>query len=375
LLLALIALVILVLLGSSVGAFYWLTHPTSVVTTKRVVGDVSFLSSGLGNEQSSQGINDELQIDLHHLSPAAPGKALYAWLFSDKKVTEPTSILLTTLTLSNGEAHVHYAGDAEHTNLLEYYSRFLITEENANPTPIAPSFDQGTWRYYAELPQTVNPADHFSLLDHLRHLLAKDPTLESLILPGGLDIWLVRNTQQVMTLAGSARSCWQRHDTTCIHNNLIRILDYLDGKVYVQTDVPPGTPNLLDPRIAPVALLEFDPQNQNPPGYLYHINKHLRGVIQAPGVTSNQLRLASQISIGLNNVTNWLQQVRHDARQLIATPMAQWPSLAILNHMEIQAGYAYDGQRNPNTNQVQEGVLQVHHDIQRLATFDVTQYT
>src|SRR5207237_1028197 len=86
LLLVLIALVMLVLLGSSLGAFYWFSHPTPVVTTKRVVGDVSFLSSGLGNEQSSQGINDELQIDLHHLSPPAPGKALYAWLLSDKKV-------------------------------------------------------------------------------------------------------------------------------------------------------------------------------------------------------------------------------------------------------------------------------------------------
>jgi len=377
-LLAMIALIVLVLLGSGIGAFYWFTPSTPVVTTKQVVGNVLFLSSGQGNEQSSQGINDELQIDLQHLSRPAPGKALYAWLLSDKKVTEPTSILLTTLTVTNGEVHVHYAGDAQHTNLLEYYSRFLISEENASAPPIAPSLDQRTWRYYAELPQTVNPADNFSLLDHLRHLLAKDPTLESLNLPGGLDIWLVRNTQQVMTAAGNAKSCWQSHDTMCIRNNLIRILDYLDGRVYVQRDVSPGTPNLIDSRIAPVALLEFDPQNQIPPGYLYHINKHLRGVIQAPGATSNQHQLATQIAIALNDVTNWLEQVRQDAKQLIATPAAQWlsqASFALLNHLETQAGYAYNGQLNPNTNQTQEGVLQIHHEIQRLATFDVTQYT
>jgi hypothetical protein len=125
-------------------------------------------------------------------------------------------------------------------------------------------------------------------------------------------------------------------------------------------------------------LLEFDPQNQIPPGYLYHINKHLRGVIQAPGATSNQHQLATQIAIALNDVTNWLEQVRQDAKQLIATPAAQWlsqASFALLNHLETQAGYAYNGQLNPNTNQTQEGVLQIHHEIQRLATFDVTQYT
>ena len=380
-LIAVIALLIVIVPGSGLGAVYWFshnTHPTPTVTANQVVGHVFLLSSGQVNEQSSQGINDELQVDLGHLSLPAHGKAFYAWLLSDKKVTEPTSILLTTLTVTNGGVQFHYTGDAAHTNLLEYYSRFLITQEDASPTPIAPSLDQRNWRYYAELPQIVNPADNFSLLDHLRHLLAKDPTLESLSLPGGLDIWLFRNTKKVMEWTGSARDCWQGHDTTCIHSNLVRILDYLSGKVYVQTDVPAGTPNLVNPRIAPVALLEFDPQNQNPPGYLYHINKHLRGIIQAPGVTLEQRQLAAQISTELNTVTNWLEQVRQDAKKLMAISQAQWlspASLSILNDMETQASYAYTGQLDPNTNQNQGGVLQIHHDIERLATFDVTAYT
>jgi len=376
-----IALLIVIVPGSWLGAVYWFshnTHPAPTVTANQVVGHVFLLSSGQVNEQSSQGINDELQVDLGHLSLPAHGKAFYAWLLSDKKVTEPTSILLTTLTVTNGGVQFHYTGDAAHTNLLEYYSRFLITQEDASPTPIAPSLDQRNWRYYAELPQIVNPADNFSLLDHLRHLLAKDPTLESLSLPGGLDIWLFRNTQKVTEWTGSARDCWQGHDTACIHSNLVRILDYLDGKVYVQTDVPAGTPNLVNPRIAPVALLEFDPQNQNPPGYLYHINKHLRGIIQAPGVTPEQRQLAAQISTELNTVTNWLEQVRQDAKKLMAISQVQWlspASLSILNDMETQASYAYTGQLDPNTNQNQGGVLQIHHDIERLATFDVTAYT
>src|SRR5438270_8861848 len=260
----LIALVILVVLGSGVGAFYWLTHSsTPTVSTNQSVGHVFLLSSGQVNEQSSQGINDELQIDLHNLSNPASGKAFYAWLLSDKKVTEASSILLAKLNVTNGGAQFNYAGDAQHSNLLASYSRFLITEEDANPTPIAPSVDRSTWRYYSELAQTVNPVDNFSLLDHLRHLLAKDPDLEPLHLPGGLDIWLYRNTQKVMQYSGSAKDCYQSGQTNCLRKNVIRILDYLDGKNYVQTDVPPGTPNLVDPRLGSVALLEFDPQNQN----------------------------------------------------------------------------------------------------------------
>src|SRR5437764_504726 len=269
----LIALVILVVLGSGVGAFYWLTHSsTPTVGTNQSVGHVFLLSSGQVNEQSSQGINDELQIDLHNLSNPASGKAFYAWLLSDKKVTEASSILLAKLNATNVGAQFNYAVDAKHSNLLASYSRFLITEEDASPTPIAPSVDRSTSRYYPELAQTVNPVDNFSLLDHLRHLLAKDPDLEPLHLPGGLDISLYRNTQKIMQFSRSVKDCYQNNQTNCLRKNVIRILDYLDGKTYVQMDVPSGTPNLIDPRLDSVAVLEFDRQNQNPHGYLYNIN-------------------------------------------------------------------------------------------------------
>src|SRR6266702_2552582 len=349
--------------------------PSTSVPGKRRRG---LFISGQVNEQSSQGINDELQIDLHNLSNPASGKAFYAWLLSDKKVTEASSILLSKLTVTNGGVQFHYTGDAQHSNLLASYSRFLITEEDANPTPIAPSVDRNTWRYYSELAQTVNPVDNFSLLDHLRHLLAKDPDLEPLHLPGGLDIWLFRNTQKIMQFSGSAKDCYQNNQTNCLRKNVIRILDYLDGKTFVQTDVPPGTPNLVDPRLGSVALLEFDPQNQNPPGYLYHINKHLQGIIQAPGATQNQRQITTQIDKAINQVTSWLQQVRTDAKKLMNTPdnqLLSQKSLSLLNDMDTQAGYAYSGQLDPATNQTQGGVLQIHHNIERLAIFNVTAYT
>lgn len=374
----LIALVIVVVLGSAVGAFYLFTHHSTPTASTQSVGQVFLLSSGQVNESSSQGINDELQIDLHNLSSPAPGKTFYAWLLSDKKVTEASSLLITKLNVTNGGVQFQYTGDAQHSNLLLSYSRFLITQEDASPTPIAPSVDHTTWLYYSELAQTVNPVDNFSLLDHLRHLLAKDPDLEPLHLPGGLDIWLYRNTQKIMQYSGSAKDCYQSGQTNCLRKNVIRILDYLDGSKYVQMDVPAGTPNLIDPRLDSVAVLESDPQNQNPPGYLYHINKHLQGILQAPGATADQRQVAAQIDTALNQVTSWLQKVRTDAKTLMNMSDSQLltqQSLSILNDMDTQAGNAYSGQLNPETNQTQGGVLQIHHNLERLATFNVTTYT
>ena len=63
------------------------------------------------------------------------------------------------------------------------------------------------------------------------------------------------------------------------------------------------------------------------------------------------------------------------ARQLVnmnADQLAQPTTLTMLDSLLTDATYAYIGQLNPNTNQVAPGVLQVHYDIQRLATFSIT---
>src|SRR5205085_593759 len=179
-----------------------------------------------------------------------------------------------------------------------------ITEEDASPPPITPSLDTTTWRYSAAFSTTPNPADttnHFSLLDHLRHLLSQDPKLKTAGLGGGLDIWLFRNVTKVVEQAGSARDA--RSQCTPDPNNgacafvrraLVRILDYLDGSAYVQArgDVPPNTRLEIDPTVARVALLEFDVVNQQPPGYLDHMGTHLRELSGSPGVTAAQRNLS-----------------------------------------------------------------------------------
>ncbi len=152
---------------------------------------------------------------------------------------------------------------------------------------------------------------------------------------------------------------------------------YWFTRPHVQLDVPPGTPNLVNPRIAPVALLEFDPTKQVPPGYLYHINVHLNGVLNSPGATPEQARLATQIDNDLNNVKGWLQQVRLDAKQLITMPAGDLLSnntLNILDNMETYARYAYVGKLDPSNNQIQGGVTQIYYQGQALATMGVMEY-
>jgi eukaryotic-like serine/threonine-protein kinase len=372
----LLVVLILLLLAAGLGGIYWLTHRNGApVSNAQVVGSVSFVNSGQISEENNNGENDGIIIRLQNLQPPANGNAYYAWLLSDMKNTEGNTISLGKLSVTNGKAYLEYF-EPNHTNLLAITSRFLITEESTNNPPNMYTPDQKAWRYYAEISQTPNPQDasHFSLLDHLRHLLASDPKLNKVNLPGGLDIWFFRNTEKVLEWSGSARDYWQNGNADGVRNQIIRVLDYLDGDKFVDLDVPPGTPNLVNPTIAPVALLEFDETKQMPPGYLYHIDVHLHGLISSPGVTDAQRRLAGQIDAYINNVQTWLQHVRQDARQemLSQSDLLSKDSLSLLDDMETYARYAFVGKADPSTNQVLGGAVQIYNDSQLMAQLTVT---
>jgi hypothetical protein len=71
----------------------------------------------------------------------------------------------------------------------------------------------------------------------------------------------------------------------------------------------------------------------------------------------------------------WLTNVRADAQQLVkmdAFQLSQQSTQFMLDDMLANATYAYIGQLSPSTNQVVPGVLQVHYDIQKLATLTIT---
>ncbi|HYX50733.1 MAG TPA: serine/threonine-protein kinase, partial [Ktedonobacteraceae bacterium] len=245
LLIAILVILILAIIGSALGAYLTFFSKGAVTTTPPIIGHAYFVSSGLLNASSSEGIStvgitDQVQVNLQN-TPAPPsGTAYYAWLLSDKTLNlQP--VLLGPLAANNS---LFYNGDnTQHLDLLAKYSRFLITEEDKSAPPTGPSLDPSKWVYYAEFSQIPNPADteHFSLYDHIRHLLAEDPKVLSVgKLTGGLDTWLYRNTQKILEWSGSARDQSNYPSTgsyNFIHRQLVRMLDYLDGVGYVQRDL------------------------------------------------------------------------------------------------------------------------------------------
>lgn len=375
----LIALVVVVLLGSGLGAFLLASrHPTntpaSTPTTTGVAptsyGQVYFFSSNQVNDTTNQGINDEFQVNLHTIPDPPSGKTYYAWLSPDVSAGDSgVYVLLGALTVNNGTISFTYKGDGQHTNLLAITSGFLITEETSGVSPISPTPDHTAWKYFARLPQTPAAGQKYNLLDHLRHLLSNDPELMSFQLYGGLNIWAYRNTLKINGYAQNMQNNWHSQNVSDLRHRLIETLDLLDGAQYVANDVPAGTS--VQAPSAQVGLLTYS-VGQATPAYLEHIATHLEGVLNSPGSTVYQRRLATQIDTTLSNVRALLQKVRGDAIQLLHmsdSQLLQQSSLSTINDLSTNVTLAFKG---GNGN---KGVSQMYVDVQRLATYDVTAYT
>ncbi len=374
-----VAIVVLcALLGSGLSAILLFTHHTPAApSTNAPVGHAYFVSSGNVNQDATAGINDEFQISLKGIPAPATGKAYYGWLLPDNSASDSApDILLGKLPIANGVINYLYPGDSQHTNLLGMTSRFLITEEDANVAPQVPTPDLTAWRYYAALPQTIPSGQKYSLLDHLRHLLAADPDLMAYNIHGGLNIWAFREIQSVAQWAQTVQSAYSGQDYDYLRRQLVMMLDFLDGSQNVGQDAP-GWSILANQQEARIGLLEFDPATQNPPGYLTHIELHLNGVLASPGSTQFQRNLAIQINTALNNLNVWLMQARHDATQLLAmsdAQLGQSSTQTIITDLVTITTDAYQGGVNPTTHAHEDGDAQLAVQIQRLANFSVTAY-
>jgi hypothetical protein len=174
---------------------------------------------------------------------------------------------------------------------------------------------------------------------------------------------------KVSALVGTARNDWDSSNTADMRQQLVLILDYLDGKFFVQQDLPPGIPPPANASFDSIGLL--GQQNQVPEGYLSHIVRHLRSIAQAPDATQTLIQRAIQISSRLNQVQQWLARLHTDALHLLQmdpTQLLSQNARLTLDDMKTQTGYAYNGGLN------QEGVRQIYGDIQGLATFEVQAY-
>jgi serine/threonine protein kinase len=373
---AVVAILLAVLVVGAGLATYLAVRSASSSSTANapvIVGHAYFVSSGLlsSNPESVQGITDELEIRLENVPQPPSGKSYYGWLLNAKSL-DWLPIPLGPLAVKNGTLVDFYPGNEQHSNLLATNSRFLITIGDIASPPTSP--DAASLVYYAAFPEVPHPfgTEQFSLYDHIRHLLSNDPKVQAAGMSGGLDIWLYRNTEKILEWAGSARDSTLpgSRNLPLVRRQLTRIIDYLDGIAYAQRDLP-GQPLLVNQTIARIGLLTFDPVNQNPPGYLYHMDKHLHEISVLPETTDTQKKLTLQIDQGINAVNAWDLQIRTDVLKLLQMNDAQLiGSLNLLDEVATLANDAFVGQVNP-LGQVTYGVTQIHYASQALATFDV----
>ncbi len=362
-------MLLIVLLGAGIGAYLLLGGSG---TSSTIIGTAAFVSSGVLNADGTPSRNDGILVHLQNVPPPAPGNQYYAWL-QDNQV-ETVSTYLGVLKVNQGVATLSYT-DSQHRDLLASMGNFLVTEEPANVVPDNPSLDKTKWRYSASLSQTPSPVDHFSYLDHVRHLLTGEAALDNLGLRGGVDYWLQSNVQEMQKNAKEVRD---HNNPAEVRQLLVDVIYYLDGKCAPQelknAGVTLGPENTGIAHAATVSLLDCA-LLQNPPAHLTHVGTHLKGIAYAPGVTPQQQSRAVQINSDLNNVKAWLLQVRSDALKLVAmndTQLMQAQNLR--NDMATQAEYVVGGRVDPATQALEPGVDEICDSITLLASFEVTAY-
>jgi hypothetical protein len=368
-------LLIVVFAGSSLGTFYGFRYWKSIVPAQNQFdGHAYFISGGQLNDINVQGNNDELQIELQHVSAPAAGKSYYAWLLSSNNPNSFTAMRLGgALPFNQGNVQFLYPGTPHHANLIGIGSSLLITQEQANTTPVHPTTNRSMWSYYGELPQkAAQDKQQLTALDSLRALLYEDQSIGKLGIHGGLSIQLLKNTGKILEWIYSARGS---NSPDFIHRAMIRTLVYLDGQANVQLDTPPGSLSLIGNLSAPVPLLDRLP-NQAQASYLDLAGTQLTYLQAAPGITPTTRSLAQQTKLAISgNIQSLFAQIRQVAAAAVNMPTAQLlqpTGQALLDEMVALSNAAFVGQLNPATNELQPGVVQIFYTIQHMATYNLT---
>ena len=111
-------------------------------------------------------------------------------------------------------------------------------------------------------------------------------------------------------------------------------------------------------------------QAQDPPGYLQHVDMHLKGLADSPGHTDEQRKGAIQVDGVIARMTDDLKQVRKDAVQLVKLSNAQLlqpDALTLLNEMANLTKEANSGWFDATTHGNVGGAIWVNARIQQLA--------
>jgi eukaryotic-like serine/threonine-protein kinase len=158
--LALIACVLLLLVGISAFVVPSLLSSKNGTPTQNtsasVVGQIGFGSSA----NVPYNTYDQLQITLNNIPSPPAGKTYYAWI--ENSNSEAQAVPHWALQVSNGTVNDHHV-DANHTDLLDHNTLFLITKEDASSTPVIPSPSLDNHLYYANISQSSAPSPTFDV--------------------------------------------------------------------------------------------------------------------------------------------------------------------------------------------------------------------
>jgi hypothetical protein len=371
--------IVLLFVASAILLPFMLFTPTHSQLDAAVnpLGTLVFTSSDQFNPRTTEGYNDIITLSLRSIPTPPADMFYYAWLMPDQSDDATVPLLLGTL--HGGPVNLTYISP-KHTNLLAFYSGVRITVQPSGSTPETPSQDPTSWRWEGFIPNIPTPGDedHYSLLNHLRHLLAKDPTLQANQLPGGLALWLTRNISKIEEWASAAQGDWNGPQTSDdaadqIHRHMLRILEYLDGMFYYTRDVPVGSPWLVDPLAGKIGLLD-SVQSQNPPAFLTHVDIHLTGLESSPGHTAQQKLLAIFIDNVITRMKRDLKRVHDDAASLVKMNRQQLKQLgnqATLDDMATLTTEVKSGWFDPSTGENIGGVLWIMARLQQLTTIPI----
>jgi hypothetical protein len=161
------------------------------------------------------------------------------------------------------------------------------------------------------------------------------------------------------------------------------MLYILDGTSCIEQDVLPVSPdrgNTLDDdtltKVAAIPLLNCS-LTPNITGFLSHIHNHLGAMVQSPGVSGEQVTKADAISMELDVINAWLEQIHQDARKLITLNNSQLilaEGIGLRDEMNSLATRVLQGGIDPDTSRAEKGVIAIAMQIQQFVTMDITRY-
>lgn len=284
------ALILLLLVGASVGASVFLKKNTPPVSAS-ANGQVVFLDG-----QNSTGHTDALKMRINGLQMPPSGSQYDAWLVNEQA---EQSVPLGTLLAKDGAFTLNFAGDGHHTNLLGTGNKIEITLEQGDvKLPTGKVILAGTFPPLA--------------FEHIKHLLFSTPPTPGQI---GVLIGLQDQTQllneQALALRNIAAS-GNAFAIQCMAQSLIDIIEGAHGPHFRQLSGPCVFLNITATGDG-FGLL-------GPNSYVGRAAEHASLAATQPDATDNIRKYAGEVEIAINNIKGWVTAIEQDGLNLLTDP-------------------------------------------------------